>query len=676
VLCTALILTLASSVTQAADRVVLFEEGTNTSCGPCASANPIIHNVLEYFDEQVAAVKYHVWWPSASDPFYQHNPQPVRNRIQYYGISGVPDVVVDGSNGPSPSNYNAMVSAINTRLAIPSPLIIECDGTVTGTTIDVDIDVTVETPQAGSNFRLFVALIENYIEYQAANGEDEHYYTFRWFSNNSANPAGEVIDLSTAGTEHFDYTFTFHENVYQVDQMSVVAWVQDYYAADKEVIQAGKAPMRIPYFVMARNVGADRAIGAANEAVSFDGEVENAGYEDDTYDLSISGVPTGWTYSYTTPTGTHSGPSSLPLVAGTVAPISLELDSQGNPGPATVTLDVVSQTVPANAVSIDFEKLNGLQVLLVDDDNGEQRETFIEPSIAATGVTWSTWDLTSGELTATDLQNAASTVIWMCGSGAVVPTLTENDRTALGAFMDAGRGVFLSGCDVAYDLCAGPNSTPASEQWFEDYMHTEYVTNVSFSWIASGISGDPIGNGLQVMPISQSGGNSQGTTDGIAPGPGATICITYLNDDDDAGVRWEGGPYKTVFFAFGVEGLGENHRNTIIERVIDYLAPSTGIEAPQGVAPMVRLAQNVPNPFRPSTSISYELGSFGPVSLEIYDVNGRLVRTLVDSDQQATAHTIEWNGTDDAGHAVASGVYFYRLEAPGVLETRRMVLSR
>jgi len=85
------------------------------------------------------------------------------------------------------------------------------------------------------------------------------------------------------------------------------------------------------------------------------------------------------------------------------------------------------------------------------------------------------------------------------------------------------------------------------------------------------------------------------------------------------------------------------------------------------------LSQNVPNPFNPVTEIRYELPSEMPVLLNIYNVSGRRVRTLVNTRQAAGPHHVPWNGRDEDGRRVASGVYFYTLAVPGFTQTRKMV---
>ena len=88
------------------------------------------------------------------------------------------------------------------------------------------------------------------------------------------------------------------------------------------------------------------------------------------------------------------------------------------------------------------------------------------------------------------------------------------------------------------------------------------------------------------------------------------------------------------------------------------------------------LLGNSPNPFNPATSIRYSMLTEGYVSILVYSVRGRLIRTLIDAHQASGIYTVTWDGTDSQGRPVASGVYFYRLTSNGQSETRRMVLVR
>ncbi|MCY3665401.1 MAG: T9SS type A sorting domain-containing protein, partial [Gemmatimonadetes bacterium] len=86
------------------------------------------------------------------------------------------------------------------------------------------------------------------------------------------------------------------------------------------------------------------------------------------------------------------------------------------------------------------------------------------------------------------------------------------------------------------------------------------------------------------------------------------------------------------------------------------------------------LGQNYPNPFNPSTIIPYQLPTSIHVRLEVFNLLGQRLATLVDAERSAGVHTAQWDATDAAGRAVGAGVYIYRLSSGEMTESRRMVL--
>jgi flagellar hook assembly protein FlgD len=88
------------------------------------------------------------------------------------------------------------------------------------------------------------------------------------------------------------------------------------------------------------------------------------------------------------------------------------------------------------------------------------------------------------------------------------------------------------------------------------------------------------------------------------------------------------------------------------------------------------LEQNRPNPFNPQTTISFTLAERTQVHLGVYDVDGALVRTLVNEPRAAATYESRWDGRDESGHAAASGVYFYKLTAGSFTQTKKMVLLK
>ena len=121
----------------------------------------------------------------------------------------------------------------------------------------------------------------------------------------------------------------------------------------------------------------------------------------------------------------------------------------------------------------------------------------------------------------------------------------------------------------------------------------------------------------------------------------------------------------TVYVADGDLGL-------IIAR---HVGEGASVDLPAGVP--FRLQQNHPNPFNPSTTIPFTLAAPGRVTVEIVDVAGRRMRTLLRNvERPAGPNQIHWNGRDDAGRPLASGVYFARLTLDGDAEQKKMLLIK
>jgi hypothetical protein len=105
--------------------------------------------------------------------------------------------------------------------------------------------------------------------------------------------------------------------------------------------------------------------------------------------------------------------------------------------------------------------------------------------------------------------------------------------------------------------------------------------------------------------------------------------------------------------------------------------PATSVQRAIELQPAsFSLGQNYPNPFNPSTWIEYQIPSTQPVLVVVYDLLGRRVKTMVDEVQPPGSYRIQWDGKDDAGRQVASGVYLYQLRTASFVQTNKMVLLK
>ncbi|MFC1475313.1 T9SS type A sorting domain-containing protein [Candidatus Zixiibacteriota bacterium] len=96
----------------------------------------------------------------------------------------------------------------------------------------------------------------------------------------------------------------------------------------------------------------------------------------------------------------------------------------------------------------------------------------------------------------------------------------------------------------------------------------------------------------------------------------------------------------------------------------------------QTLAKHYRLKSNYPNPFNPITTIEYNLSSEAKVDITVYNMVGQAVKKLICKTIPAGTHTVEWNGKDEFGNNVSTGIYFYKIVTEGYSETRKMILLK
>lgn len=90
----------------------------------------------------------------------------------------------------------------------------------------------------------------------------------------------------------------------------------------------------------------------------------------------------------------------------------------------------------------------------------------------------------------------------------------------------------------------------------------------------------------------------------------------------------------------------------------------------------ISITANYPNPFNPSTTINFTLDRSGYISLVIYNIMGQSVRELIAGQMNAGIHNVKWNGRDDSGNAVSSGVYISRLNMGKQVAAKRLMLMK
>jgi hypothetical protein len=171
------------------------------------------------------------------------------------------------------------------------------------------------------------------------------------------------------------------------------------------------------------------------------------------------------------------------------------------------------------------------------------------------------------------------------------------------------------------------------------------------------------------------------TVPDLAAGEGPVANLVFQVDDPNVkeitleSVQTEQPSHELTFIYHTVGANGEPVGQR--EERAEFTSASFSLGDGEGELPgTFQLGQNYPNPFNPSTEISFSLPNAAHVELDVFNVLGQKVRSLVSSDMTAGEHTVMWDGQNASGATVSSGVYFYRIAAGNFTDTKKMMMLK
>jgi len=289
-----------------------------------------------------------------------------------------------------------------------------------------------------------------------------------------------------------------------------------------------------------------------------------------------------------------------------------------------------------------------------------------------------------------------SAIVWDVGDRSSA-SLSAQDQQLLQTWLKlpgGNRGLLIAGDNLAYDLTVNAQDIGT---FLTCALGTTYIRDVwenapqdTLQPVTAGAAGTRIAS----EPF-QLDGQCPGLNrfDALQPsscaGSKARAWITYPNamvasveKRDSVGVVADSS--RSVLLGFSLGTIpSSTRRNLLLYRTLvnEFETPScyvaTGVdEAVSASSPRARLFNAAPNPFNPRTSIRFTLAHPARVRLMIFDVSGAKVKSLADAAMPAGEYRVTWDGTNDRGKELASGAYFYRLDADGVVEAKKLILLR
>jgi len=354
------------------------------------------------------------------------------------------------------------------------------------------------------------------------------------------------------------------------------------------------------------------------------------------------------------------------------------------PYPRKIVIDSVYIGTVNRTLNITVKKSSVFFV--INDTSATTRTKYIN-SLERLDIPFAYWDIVSKGSSPTQVVfnqfEPALITFWVAG-GPTSSNLSNDERTLLINQFEAGNRVILAGNNIA-------QYSDTADVLLAQYFGVRFVTNTNANGL-KGFTNDYIGHGLNFNLLATGKDYVRLTTNALGTkyarsfhhgtGTADTIRIAAVRGEHSV-KKW-----KSVFYAIGLDLLTEANLDTLLNRTIKFCADTnfvTKVEDVYSVSTLpVRyyLHQNYPNPFNPNTIIKFDLPARSQVEVSIYDVNGKLVKKLINDQKEAGYHSVEWNGTDAYGRKVSSGIYFYRISAKNLrngsefIQTKKMVLLK
>ncbi|UCC93044.1 MAG: PKD domain-containing protein, partial [Thermoplasmata archaeon] len=207
-------------------------------------------------------------------------------------------------------------------------------------------------------------------------------------------------------------------------------------------------------------------------------------------------------------------------------------------------------------------------ILLVDDDGGQAYEVWYTQALTANGETFDTISVDRNEDGPdADRLKEAKVVIWLTGEEDE-GTLTAADVNALTEFLDSGGSLFLTGQDIGRDLTSEGTVTSA---FMRDYLRADFVSDNANIYDLIAVPNEDISEGINISIEGGTGAPNQNYPSEIQPRAGAAV-VYFYNATAEAAVKFGSSTFRTVYFAFGFEGIAVRaDRNRIMDNVLEWL---------------------------------------------------------------------------------------------------------
>ena len=270
-------------------------------------------------------------------------------------------------------------------------------------------------------------------------------------------------------------------------------------------------------------------------------------------------------------------------------------------------------------------------------------------------------------------------VFWLLGDESTADeTFNSFEQNLVKNYLFQGGKVFISGSEIAWDL--DHMGSVSDKSFINDYLKTKYDLDDSNSYLVTGNS-EGFFSGLTLHYDNGNYGVYEENYPDAFLCFGGSVPALYYENGLIAATHYTGAApgsqNETQLFVLGFPFetiYDEIERVELVGRVLDYFGFDVQLKQMENfrTPEEFKIYANYPNPFNPSTKIKYYVPKYGVVKIIIFDMLGKKIKTLVDSNQEQGHYLVEWNATNEWGRSVSSGLYFYNVSGENFNSTNKM----
>lgn len=657
-------------------RKVLLEEYTSTTCPPCHAFAPSLEAALEQLGAGIVATSvFHMNWPApGDDPWYADNAADNGGRRGYYGVNGVPDLYINGSQSNARTTA-AVVQAVRAAAQQAAPCAISIVSNMENGTAHVTVSVQ-NGDVAIANAKLFVSLTEKQAHYRTPNWADwtEHY-----------NPMVKMIPtyngtvVNLAANEQRDYSFQqnmaglgWHE--LETNNLIMNAWIQN---AQRQVLQAANVSF-VPAIQMTDGAVSDAGMGDGDgraepgETAGVSGVFHNDGLSPalPNYTITLNCDDPGITVLGDPINGEVLNGGESVEVYATDLRFEVARDFVAHPVTFVVTLRCDELNIEVNQ---DITVMVGWPPILDIDATAYARAEQVMNGVYGHGdFPWSDgWNRVDMGVPPEELLPNYRAILWHSFNNANDP-INEFEADMLVGYLDNGGTLIISSTDLPDALAAHP-------------LWTRYVNarvadaDANQLWVVGMPNMAPF-TGADMVLGGGAGAGTPAHVVSLTPQVGSTAVLRYDDGGQNAGVaalKHETDTYRVLYMGFPMESVcgaagSQDSLKQLMDRVWTWVQEREnsvgGGAAPTPGAFLLNPAY--PNPFNAMTTIGFSVPSSGSTSLRVFDIRGREVGTLLNGITPAGNHSTTLNASN---LGLGAGIYYIRLDAANQSQTGKLI---